>query len=160
MCPAVWVSTAYHVPGLGASSPPAPCPLGHWWERSAACPPCRLGEGCGLPQGAHCGLETPLLLGSALRAETFSPRFLPKASRGETAVGNGTVQPAVSPLLPTVLSKWVCHPDQEALGGRGVSWAGPECRSSSFLPPHPQNRRVSQGVEGSPCLPSYVSFCK
>lgn len=57
--PHEWVSTAYHVPGLGASSPPSPCPPGHWGERSAASPPRRLGEGCGLPQGAHCGLETP-----------------------------------------------------------------------------------------------------
>lgn len=38
----------------------------------------------------------------------------------------------------------------EALGAGGFSWAGPQCRSSSFSLLRPQNWRVSPGVEGAP----------
>lgn len=50
-------------------------------------------------------------------------------------MGNGTVQPALSPLLS-------CSPEQAGLtpripwapGGRGFSWAGSQCGSSCFFP--------------------------
>lgn len=70
-----------------------------WWP--AAHPLSQtMGRDCGSPRGAHCSLGPPLILVSTLWMEVILPSSFLKQAGGEAAVGNGTVEPALSPLLP------------------------------------------------------------
>lgn len=137
------------------SSPPAPSlpghwEEGHWWTEASSSFPhtdlwdavaeslkeptvaCRLPFSLAQPQG-----QGHFLL------------FPPKVSRRQGCCGNGTVQPAPSPLLPL-------SPEQAGLPPRsptpegGVSHAlAWSVDPAACSPLHPQNRRASQGMEGS-----------
>lgn len=142
---------------------PTPYQVGGFLPSSSLSPRALVGEVSSLSPTQTLGglwapgvysLETPLLLGSALRAETLPPPFLSQSKQRETAVGNGTVQPALSPLLPTALSKRGCHQNQEALRGRGFSWAGPRLQVQQ-LPPPSSSEQESQprGRGGSMSTP-------
>lgn len=157
MCPAVWgpQPTTCQAWGLLPSSSLSPGALA---GEASSLSPMQTGRAVDSPKEPTVAWRLPSS-GSALRAETFSPLFLPKASRGETAVGNGTVPPAVSPLLPAVLSKWVCHPDQEALGG-GLLMGWPRMQVQPLPTPSSSEQERQPRVEGRPRLPPYVSFCK
>lgn len=98
--------------------------------------------------------------------------FLSQSKQRRAAVGNGTVQPALSTPLPH-------SPEHRGLPPRiprplegGASHGLPPippltpptpptpCRSSSFRPLCSWDWGASQGVEGGLCPPPYVSFCK
>jgi len=120
------------------------------------------GCGCGAPKGAHCGLETPLLLGSALRAGTLPPPFPSPSKQEARLLWKWYCTPAPFPLLPL-------SPEQAGLPPRpprplegdaphGLAWRS---GLAAYSPLHPQNQRASQGMGGGgQCPPPYISFCK
>lgn len=64
-------------------------------------PSCRLvGCGCGAPKGATVVWRLPFSLAQPQGPGCLLLLFLPKVSRRQGCCGNGTVQPAPSPLLP------------------------------------------------------------
>lgn len=94
-----------------------------------------------------------LLLGLALRAEMLPPPPPSQSEQRQGCYGKWYCIAGSVPSASTALSRRVCRPEPKAPRGRGSSWAGPVCRSNSFLPLRPQNQRVSQGAEGRPCPP-------
>lgn len=72
----------------------------------------------------------------------------PKHAEGDCC-GKWYCTAGSAPLLPTALSKRGCHQNQEALGGRGFSWAGPRLQVQQ-LPPPSSSEQESQprGREG------------
>lgn len=140
----------------GGSSPPAPSPPehweeGHWWtEASSSFPHTELwdaaAESLKAPTMAR---RLPFSLAQPQGQGHFLLLFPPKVSRRQGCCGNGTVQPAPSPLLPL-------SPEQAGLPARSLT---PEGEASHALawsmgpaacsPLRPQNWRASQRMEGS-----------
>lgn len=100
---------AHSPPGtrLGGSSPPAPSPPGHWeeghgWREASSSSPTQT---CGMrlrsPQRSPLWPgDSPFSLAQPQGQGRFLLLFLPKANRRQGCCGNGTLQPAPSPLLP------------------------------------------------------------